>query len=76
MMDKQTRNLIQKATRDVRNLLEIEFGEQLEGVCDILPNRQIAPEPGKHLNVRSEIRGGNWEDEGVYGRRGSPRTDL
>jgi hypothetical protein len=31
-MDKQTRNLIQKATQDARNLLEIEFGEQLEGV--------------------------------------------
>ena len=76
-MDKQTRNLIQKATQDARNLLEIEFSEQLEGVFDILPNRQIAPELGKHLNVRSEIRGGgNWEDEGVYGRRGSLRTDL
>ncbi len=50
MMDKQTRNLIQKATQDARNLLESEFGEQLEGVFDILPNGRIAPEPGKHLN--------------------------
>ena len=49
-MDKQTRNLIQKATQDARNLLESEFGEQLEGVFDILPNGRIAPEPGKHLN--------------------------
>lgn len=54
-MDKQTRNLIQKATRDARNLLEIEFGEQLEGVFDILPNGQIAPEPGKHLNPGQRI---------------------
>jgi len=54
-MDKQTRNLIQKATQDARNLLEIEFGEQLEGVFDILPNGQIAPEPGKHLNPGQRI---------------------
>lgn len=54
-MDKQTRNLIQKATQDARNLLESELGEQLEGVFDIPPNGRIAPEPGKHLNPGRRI---------------------
>ena len=54
-MDKQTRNLIQKATQDARNLLESEFGEQLEGVFDILPDGHIASSPGEHLNARERI---------------------
>ncbi|MBT3258603.1 MAG: hypothetical protein HN366_19395 [Deltaproteobacteria bacterium] len=54
-MEKQIRNLIQKATQDARNLLESEFNEQLEGVFDILPNGRIAPEPGEHLNAGQRI---------------------
>ena len=54
-MDKQTRNLIQKATQDARNLLESEFGEQLEGVFDILPDGHIAPSPGGHLTAEQRI---------------------
>ena len=55
-MDKQTRNLIQKATQDARNLLESEFGEQLEGVFDILlPNGHIASSPGDHLDPQERI---------------------
>ena len=49
-MDKSTRNQIQKATQDARNLLEAEFSSQLEGLYDILPEGTIAPEPGAHLD--------------------------
>jgi len=54
-MDKSTRNLIQKATQDARWLLEVEFGRQLEGLFDILPDGTIAPEPGKHLDATQRI---------------------
>jgi len=54
-MDKQTRNLIQEATQDARNLLDSEFGAQLEGVFDILPDGHIAPSPGEHLNAEQRV---------------------
>jgi len=54
-MEKQTRNLIQKATQDARKLLESEFSEQLEGIFDILPDGHIAASPGEHLNARERI---------------------
>lgn len=54
-MEKQTRNLIQKATQDARKLLESEFGEQLEGIFDILPDGYIAALPGEHLDARERI---------------------
>jgi len=49
-MDKPTRNLIQRATQDARELLEFEYQEQLEGTFDILLSGTIAPEPGSHLD--------------------------
>ena len=54
-MDKPTRNPIQKATQDARQLLETEFSEQLEGVFDILPDGTIAPEPGEHLDPAQKV---------------------
>jgi len=54
-MDKQTRNLIQKATQDARRVLESEFSQQLEGTFDILPNGHIEPLPGKHLSDDQKI---------------------
>ncbi len=54
-MDKSKRNLIQKATQDARKLLEDEFGRQLEGTFDILPDGTVAPEPGEHLDPAQRI---------------------
>ena len=54
-MDKATRNLIQKATQDARQLLEAEFSRQLEGLYDILPDGTINAEPGSHLDAVQRI---------------------
>ena len=54
-MDKDVRNRIQHATQDVRELLEREFGEQLEGLFDIRLNGRIAPEPGAHLTPSERV---------------------
>jgi hypothetical protein len=37
-MDKQIRNLIQKAMQEARRLLESVFAEQLQGIFAILPS--------------------------------------
>lgn len=51
-MDKDTRNLIQRATQDARRLLEREYREQLEGLYDVLPDTgEIAEAPGAHLDA-------------------------
>jgi|GEM_PF-4987604 len=55
IMDRQTRNLIQKATQDARHLLESEFAEQLEGIFDIFSDGHIASSPGEHLNAEQCI---------------------
>jgi hypothetical protein len=55
-MDRDTRNLIQRATLDARRLLEREYREQLEGTFDIMPNTgAIAPQPGAHLDARQQF---------------------
>ncbi|CAN5421028.1 hypothetical protein BH09VER1_BH09VER1_29580 [soil metagenome] len=51
-MDKESRNLIQRATQDARRLLEHEYREQLEGLYDVLPDTgKIAEVPGAHLDA-------------------------
>ena len=45
-MDKPTRNAIERATQDMRHLLEAEFRAQLEGVYDILANGSISSTGG------------------------------
>jgi hypothetical protein len=54
-MDQETRNKLQRATQQIRRLLEAEFAEQLEGTFDILPNGKILSEPGKHLDARQRL---------------------
>ena len=54
-MDKDTRNALQRATQSARRLLEKEFGEQLEGLFDILPDGTILSEPGAHLDERQRL---------------------
>ena len=54
-MDQDTRNKLQRATQQVRRILEEEFTEQLEGTFDVLPNGKILPEPGKHLDARQRL---------------------
>ncbi len=51
-MDKDTRNLIERATQRARGLCEDDFAEQLEGRFDILRDGSIAERPGKHLSTR------------------------
>lgn len=54
-MDKDIRNALQRATQAARRLLEKEFGEQLEGIYDILPDGTILSEPGAHLDERQRL---------------------
>ena len=50
-MDREIRNLLERATQQARRLLETEFGRQLEGTFDILPDGTIHSEPGGHLTA-------------------------
>jgi hypothetical protein len=54
-MDQDTRNKLQRATQQVRRILEQEFAEQLEGTFDVLPDGKILPEPGMHLDARQRL---------------------
>ena len=54
-MDQDTRNKLQRATQQVRRILEEEFAEQLEGTFDILPDGKILSEPGQHLDARQRL---------------------
>ncbi len=54
-MDKETRNRLQRATRDARALLERELAAQLEGTFDIRLDGAIAPEPGPHLRPTERL---------------------
>ncbi|MFP4029529.1 MAG: DNA methyltransferase [Candidatus Brocadiia bacterium] len=54
-MDQDTRNQIQNATQDARELLEEEYAAQLEGTYDILPDGTIPEKPGEHLDGRGRI---------------------
>ena len=54
-MDKDTRNLLQRATQTARRLLEEEYRQQLEGTFDILFDGTVAAEPGAHLDQRQQL---------------------
>ena len=55
-MDKDTRNLIQRATQDARRLLEREYAEQLEALYDVLPETgHIGSAPGAHLDAEGRF---------------------
>jgi hypothetical protein len=54
-MEQETRNKLQRATQQIRRILEDEFAEQLEGTFDILASGKILPEAGKHLDARQRL---------------------
>ncbi|MDC0935230.1 BREX-1 system adenine-specific DNA-methyltransferase PglX [Pirellulales bacterium] len=54
-MDQDTRNALQRATQKIRQILEDEFAEQLEGIFDIHSDGTILPEPGKHLDASGRL---------------------
>lgn len=54
-MEQETRNKLQRATQQIRRLLEEEFAEQLEGTFDILASGKILPSAGKHLDARQRL---------------------
>lgn len=54
-MDKETRNIIEKATQHARALLEEDFAAQLEGQYDILKSGNIAPNGGAHLTFQQQL---------------------
>ena len=54
-MDRETRNLIQRATQGARELLEHEYAEQLEGVFDIRLDGTVPPAPGEHLDAWQRV---------------------
>ena len=55
LMDKDTRNAIERATQEARRLLEQEFREQLEGRYDIFIDGRIPLAPGAHLSPRERL---------------------
>jgi hypothetical protein len=54
-MDKDIRNAIQRATQSARGLLEVEVGQQLEGIYDIRLDGTIPTEPGPHLDEAERL---------------------
>lgn len=56
-MDAPLRNLLKRMTQDARQLLQEEFGGQLEGVFDILPNGDLPEAPGSHLSAADAALG-------------------
>lgn len=54
-MDREIRNLIQRATQEVRSFLERDYSEQLEGVYDIRADGIIAAEAGSHLDSAQRV---------------------
>ena len=54
-MDQDTRNKLQRATQQVRRILEEEFAEQLEGTFDVLADGTIAEKPGAHLDATQRL---------------------
>lgn len=55
-MDKETRNLIERATQAARRLLEDDFAAQLEGNFDVLCDGSVAATGGAHLSVRQAFQ--------------------
>lgn len=54
-MEKALRSAISTAAQNIRQLLEAEYLEQLEGVFDICPNGTIPLQPGLHLSPRQRV---------------------
>ena len=54
-MEQETRNKLQRATQQIRRLLEEEFAEQFEGTFDILASGKILSSAGKHLDARQRL---------------------
>lgn len=54
-MDKVSRDNLQDATQEIRQILEAEFIEQLEGSFDIMRDGTVAAEPGPHLNAQQRL---------------------
>src|SRR4051794_27393538 len=51
-MDKGTRNAIERATQQIRELLEQDFSSQLEGTLDVLRSGAVVSSGGAHLSPR------------------------
>ena len=54
-MEKTLRTAIAKAAENVRQLLEREYAEQLEGLFDVRANGVIAAAPGSHLTPTQRV---------------------
>lgn len=54
-MEREIRNLLERTTQQARRLLEEEYGRQIEGTFDILPDGTIHPEPGGHLTAEERF---------------------
>ncbi len=55
-MDKDTRNAIERATQEVRKLLEGDFASQLEGDFDVHRDGKVAARAGDHLSARQAFQ--------------------
>jgi hypothetical protein len=55
LVDKETRNAIERATQRARRLLEEDFVSQLEGTYDVLRSGVVAPKGGPHLSPRQQL---------------------
>lgn len=56
IVDKDTRNAIERATQRARKLLEDDFAFQLEGTFDILHTGTISAKVGAHLSARQTFQ--------------------
>jgi Eco57I restriction-modification methylase len=54
IMDKTTRNAIERATQQARRLLEADFSRQLEGTFDVLRNGIVQGKGGAHLTATQQ----------------------
>src|SRR4051812_13239815 len=55
-MDRETRNAIERATQQVRKLLEDDFAAQLEGDFDVHRDGRVAPKGGAHLTSKQSFQ--------------------
>ena len=55
-MDKSTRNAIERATQQARELLQEDFSLQLEGTFDVLRSGVIAGKGGPYLLGRQQLQ--------------------
>src|SRR5205823_13871209 len=56
VVDKDTRNAIERATQRARRLLEEDFAAQLEGDFDVHRDGAVAAKPGPHLTPRQAFQ--------------------